>query len=111
MSRKRFTLTKQHIVLLRNANVGWNEGECGAAGLDTKRPYGNSDYIQDIAGLLGNKSIRRERDITSDEEMEFERLHRETQTALQVVLATGSFQPGTYEADEYRSNWRAVGIA
>ncbi len=32
----------------------------------------------------------------------------ETATALQIVLATGAFEVGVYEADDYKRNWKAV---
>lgn len=38
----------------------------------------------------------------------YSKLHREMENALQIILVTGSFKPGNYEADEYSSNWRLV---
>lgn len=45
---KTFTLTEDHIKLMSRAYISWNDGECGAPGVDTKRPYGNSSVIMDV---------------------------------------------------------------
>lgn len=105
---RQFTLTEQHIKLLQCSYVDWNDACTGAAAIDPKRPYGNSGYSQiakDIAEIL-------EIEIKEDEEMGVDRdqqaelleLHRETSTALQVILSCGKFEPGVYEcSDAYGS--------
>ena len=47
-----FTVTDEHLKLLRGAYVGWDDCEFGAPAIDCKRPYGNSDVIADIAEIL-----------------------------------------------------------
>ena len=105
-----FTLTDEHVTLLRNASVWWWDCEYGAPCIDPKRPYGDSDVEKDIARVLGIKWKRDEDDdylpIVVRETVA--RLHKETQIALQVVLAAGSFEPGEYVADDHRRNWRPV---
>ena len=49
---KRFTVTDEHLRLLRRAYVFWDETEFGAPGINAKRPYGNSDVYGDIAEIL-----------------------------------------------------------
>jgi hypothetical protein len=44
-------------------------------------------------------------ELTASEEERYLKLHQETQTALQIVLAIGAFETGDYEADEYCQNW------
>lgn len=105
----RFTLTEDHVKLLRRANVGWERAEYGAPGIDPKRPYGNGDVTQDLMEILGW-------DIPADDDWNgpglevceaLRRLHVETETALQIVLATGSFEPGVYVAEPYNTmSWR-----
>src|SRR5262245_17189804 len=50
---ERFTVTDEHLRLLRRAYVFWDETEFGAPGINAKRPYGNSDVYGDIAEILG----------------------------------------------------------
>lgn len=80
-----FVLTERHVRLLTNAYVSWDYCEFGAPCIDPKRPYGNSDVIDDICELLE----------ISDAGLAAQ-LHEETRTALQVVLCTGAFRLGTY---------------
>jgi len=95
-----FTVTEEHLRLLRHAYVFWDEAEFGAPSIDAKRPYGNSNVYRDIAQILGVPASE-----WSDEEMEpdidaewrFLRLHIETAIALQIALATGEFRAGRYE--------------
>lgn len=113
---KTFVLTDAHIKLLRAANVGWWNCDFGAPCIDPKRPYGNSgttSIIRDIIRTVGLPD-----DVLVDENGDhhpvitaaMERLHAETKTALQIVLAAGSFEPGTYQADDSRANWRKVAM-
>jgi hypothetical protein len=50
-----FTVTDEHLKLLRRTNVGWEDGEFGAPSIDCKRPYGNSSVYNDIAEILDIK--------------------------------------------------------
>ena len=104
---QRFELTPDHITLLRAAYVSWDDCEFGAPAIDPKRPYGNSSVVIDIAEMLGIAPDDGETysNATTDR---LTTLHRETQTALQVVLATGSFEPGMYEAPPYSRRWVRV---
>jgi len=49
---RQFTVTDEHLRLLRRACVWWDELEFGAPGIDPKRPYGNSNVFADIAEIL-----------------------------------------------------------
>jgi len=100
---KEFTVTQDHLKLLRRAYVRWWYLENGAPGIDPKRPYGNSYVQRDIAEILeapdsdwewedGEKAY-----VTPEAEDRFTRLHVETMTALQIVLATGESRPGRYK--------------
>lgn len=112
---KQFTLTQAHVQLLRNANVSfWDGPEWGAPAIDFKRPFGNGDLVGDMAELLAIHPVA-----TDDEETHWPpgtgdamlRLYKELGTALQVVLAAGTFEPGDYEADDYNRNWRRVTVS
>lgn len=105
-----FTMTEEHVKLLRAACVDWWSMEYGAPCIEPKRPYGNSNVVSDIADILGIKWKRDEEDdympIALCERLG--ELHKETQTALQIILTTGSFEPGDYVAGDYDRNWRPV---
>ena len=103
-----FNLTQKHLDLLKNMQVNWDSTETGAPAIDPKRPYGNSDVANDVGNILGYKP----RGFEGDPEEyslkqcdKFLRIHRETQTALQIVLQTGDFKKGTYKREDSWSNW------
>jgi hypothetical protein len=53
LSVTEFTMTEDHLKLLRHAWVTWGEGEgYGAPGINPKKPYGNSYVQRDIARIL-----------------------------------------------------------
>ena len=112
-----FTVTEQHLALLRRAYVTWEYVEFGAPAIDGKRPYGNSDVLGDIAEILNEGPARD----YSDDEVQDERerwleanekrlalIHGEVGVTLQIVLATGRFEPGDYiRAEKYdATSWR-----
>lgn len=109
-----FTVTDEHLKLLRRANVGWEDCEFGAPAIDCKRPYGNSDVISDIGEILGHD--RRHWDPDDDGDYEetiannFTQLHAETAIVLQIALATGEFRPGRYVCSKYGRDWH-LGIS
>lgn len=98
---KRFTLTADHITLLRAMWILWDDCEFGAPAVDSKRPYGNSGVTDDMRELLPHRASESDEALTE--------LHTSTQTALQIILATGSFEPGNYECERYGNKWKKVG--
>lgn len=107
---KEFTVTDEHLRLLRHAHVFWDEAEFGAPSINPKRPYGNSNVYRDIAEILDvpeGEWEDEERDWSLDTEWRFLRLHVETAIALQIALATGGFHAGRYvRYDEMLSTCR-----
>jgi hypothetical protein len=104
-----FTVTEDHLKLLRRAYVGWDDCEFGAPAIDCKRPYGNSDVLNDMTEILGTPDEEcrdEEGEILPDAEAALTRLHAETGVALQIALATGEFRTGRYVSDKYSANWR-----
>jgi hypothetical protein len=107
-----FTVTEDHLKLLRHAWVEWDEGEgYGAPGINPKKPYGSSNVEDDIARILdapdkdwtwedGQKVC-----VTREAEERLTRLHVETLVALQIVLATGEFRPGRYRRTGWPADW------
>jgi len=109
MGKKGFILRDQHIKLLSNMNVSWWDAEFGAPCIDPKRPYGNSAVLKDMVEILdiGGKSCPHCGELLEERDEErLLNLHKEMEIALQIVLSTKSFKPGTYIADEYNRNWK-----
>lgn len=94
-TKKTFTLTKDHIKLLRHAFVQWQDCETGAPEIDPKRPYGNSYVPEDVSEIIGYE-VDWDKGATEEQENYLIKLHRETETALQIILFTGKFKPGKY---------------
>jgi len=94
---REFTVTDEHLRLLRHAHVFWDEAEFGAPSINPKRPYGNSNVYGDIAEILElPEPDWDDEQRTADAEWRFLRLHVETAIALQIALATGEFRTGRY---------------
>ena len=111
MEHEYFTLTEEHIKLLSNAYVSWDDCEFGAPEIDPKRPYGNSDVLNDIAKIIGaEQKMCPHCGEALDEldEEKFNKLHKETEIALQIILYTKSFIPGKYVKKGYGKDWELV---
>ena len=109
-----FTVTEDHLKLLRHVWVDyWDPGEgYGAAGINSKKPYGNSYVERDIAEIVGapdedwiyedgHKAY-----VTDEAAERFTRLHVETMVALQIVLAVGEFRSGRYRRSRWDIDWQ-----
>ena len=110
---ERFNLTDEHVKLLRRANVCWeSEAYEGAPCIDVKRPYGNSQGVaRDIADILDwplFKDAHGEEHLSAEQAARGLALHRETETALTIILAFGTFTPGTYERADSWMPWKPV---
>ena len=104
-----FELTGDHIKLLKNANVDWDDCETGAPCIDPKRPYGNSFVAGDVYEILYEKSPPDDFYDDDDFKNELLSIHNETKTALQIILITGKFQPGLYKrSSNWENNWKLV---
>ncbi len=104
---KQFKITKDHLALIKNFNVDWNDGEAGAPGVNCKHPYGNSDHLQDIAEILKWKI--KDGELTEAQEIKAGKLHVEMETVLAICFSTLSFKDGTYKLkDQYTNEWIKV---
>ena len=90
-------VTHTHLNLLRKMWVSWNYEEFGAPCIDPKRPYGNSDVEGDVYEIVEGKKMDSEDSGKLDDK--YQRLHSETQIALQICLRYGEFKTGTFERD------------
>ena len=122
---KRFTIMEDHLKLLRNLEVEWNDTEFGSPSFDPKRPFGNSNVYKDMIKALGwilNISVNNiqvnydlscnfnidEDELPDELEEALFNLYRQLDIALEICLRTLSFEPGTYENDVYGDNWRKI---
>jgi hypothetical protein len=113
---REFTVTDEHLWLLRHAHVSWNPSEHGSPEIDCKRPYGESYVARSVAEILGAPQevwVDGERGgLVVDEAVErLHQLHVETTVALQIALGTGEFRAGRYRRrGEYQPyDWVRVG--
>ena len=98
-----FRVTDEHLALLKRGNVSWhylNEGT-GVAGLDIKRPFGNSDIWESIAEIVDGPFLNAMGDGAREDFIEasgerWERLYAEVGLALQITMDTGQFSAGLY---------------
>jgi len=107
--KEEFVLREKHLKLLSKMNVDWDDAEFGAPCIDPKRPYGNSSVIEDMAEILGlgGETCPHCGEMLKQQDKErLLNLHKETETALQIVLSTQSFKPGIYVADKYSGDWK-----
>ena len=94
---KIFEVTEEHLKLLKHSHIMWKASEYGAPMIDPKRPYGNTSVESDIAEILG---------WDKEDSQRAEKLHRELETVLQIVLVTQTFEPGLYNIrNEYTTDW------
>jgi hypothetical protein len=115
-ARTRFTVTEDHLKLLRRARANtWHPGEYdhGAVGIDLKRPYGNSYIEADVAEIVGAPDEDwvfedgSKLHLTDEATERFLRLHIEAMAALQIVLAAGEFRPGPYRRSSFwTTDWQ-----
>lgn len=119
MNEKYFDLTDNHIKLISNMYVSWDEGfsDLGVPTINQKRPYGNSSVIEDIYEIMEGKRINEDeletQGIDYDDFLEglylkYTKLHEETETALQIILYTKKFETGKYKKDGYGRAWVKV---
>ena len=87
---ERLLVKPDHLRLLSSAYVGWDDCEFGAPAINCKRPYGNSNVVEDMARILGFP-IDEEGDVSPDDTAELIELHRQTEEVLQIILTAQSF--------------------
>ena len=99
-----FTVTEEHLALLRAMEWRWDDCEFGAPAVDCKRPFGSSGgQHYDMA-----KAVGWQYDEDSDEQYdELRRLYAETLTVLMIGFSCGLFESGEYERGD--RGWKRVG--
>ena len=107
-----FEVTREHLKLLQNMWVRWDDCEYGAPAIDSKRPYGNSDVETDIVEILGWEYEEDEWDgVPSDIRGAASDIHSEMKIVLQILVVNLHIYPGKYERpDKYSNQWSYVGV-
>jgi len=111
MRKKYFIVTENHIKLLKAAYVWWDDAEFGAPGINPKAPYGDSlDVPLSIAEIIGLKIPKKvadgEEGLGGSQADFCNKLHREMEDVLQILLSNCKIEVGKYECDEYGHVWR-----
>jgi hypothetical protein len=111
MSVEKFTLTEDHIKLIRQFNITDYKGK---PSIDEKRLFGNEDVYSDIDLILNGKTrdINHDTGLVDDDDKysqeqidAWDKLLSELTTALDIVLFMGSFEPGNFAKRTYERNW------
>ena len=106
---EKFKINEQHLKLLQHAYTSWDDCEFGAPEIDPKRPYGNSDVLNDMAQILYGQLPDEARDKVVESTSDYLRqLHKELETVLEICLRTQSFEVGEYESEDYMKNWKKI---
>jgi len=111
-----FTITSNHLTLLMNMHVYFDDGGYdGAPAVDCKRPYGNSgDVCYEVYRVLNDEDWDwgeyTDDEMPEDLHEDLYTLHKETATALQICLMMQEFKTGTFKKTFYGStSWEKVG--
>ncbi len=104
-----FKMTEAHLKLINRMYVGWDDCEFGAPSINPKRPYGNSDVINDMAKILGFP-ISDNNELPESLIDYLKEIHKSMKIVLQIILWTQSFKIGVYEkTDEYDDHsWKLL---
>jgi hypothetical protein len=110
-----FTLTSDHVRLLRQLRVVWIEVEAGAPVIDVEMPFGSTEIHRDVARILGHPGVfpappsgtPRER----AGQMEVVELPAGLLQAVEILLDAGKLRPGSYTVINGMRERIAVGKA
>lgn len=102
-----FEVTKDHIKLLKRLhvditssceeNVLWGRTPC----VDFKRPFGNSDIVDDVGSILKWKRLDKENEYFSEEQQKQAiKIFSEMPIVVQIAIK-GNIKPGIYFLKEY----------
>lgn len=106
--KQSFVVKEEHLKLLKNVCISWQNCEFGAPEINPKRPYGYSNVIESMAEILGIKE-NEEYDAFSKTDIEkMERLHQETEVCLHILTHNLSIHPGLYVHDAF-GDWVFLG--
>jgi len=106
-----FTVKAEHMKLLKRLHWDWNICEFGAPSVECKRPYGNSDVIQDIIKIVGDEAAvcpHCGELIDELDEAKYTKLHDEMKIVLNILSqnAEQGIQAGQrFVNKQYTNTW------
>lgn len=115
MALLKFELKEDHIKLLKQLRWSISSDKLISWGGDLEEygesPFGGDDLVEDLNTILNGKPENF--DPLNDEGVEIKHsemermleLFYELSTALDIILYTGSFEPGHYKTKWYDRNW------
>jgi len=113
---RRFTITDDHIKLIRHIIICTDfsqDPDCYPVviGVNSKRPFGNSDVVEDMAGILGIDPIpvdSGETEYPVGTSKRRNEIYAELGTVLQIFVRVGRMEAGEYQREQYSSHWVAM---
>ena len=118
-----YHLTEEQVKLVRELHFCWAGGAeigyDGAPCVGSKRPFGNSDVAYDILEIVDRDAAMKlqesledgsdgDPDLNEYMHQTYEKLYGTLAHALQVIVASGSFEPGIYRCNRYCRNYELV---
>jgi hypothetical protein len=117
MALLKFELKEDHIKLLKH--LRWSiKSEHIISKCDDKEEYGDSpfggdDLVEDMCIILNGRPSdfnplddeQLVSEVSDEEKIKLLELFNELPTALDIILCTGSFEPGHYKSKWYDRNW------
>lgn len=109
---KELIVTENHLKLLKNLHIDWDDTEFGAPCVNPKRPFGNSDVFADMAQILGFKLADYEKQAEKYDKQcdSLIKGYHELQECLQILCTNLKLEPGKYALEnEYDAkSWKKV---
>ena len=97
---QRFEVTPDHIALLQRMYVQWDySAYYGAPAVNIKRPYGNSDVVDDVHEICDwpRPDAEEDEEYTDEQEDRALKIHEQMDTVLQILVHNPSgISPGVY---------------
>lgn len=103
-----FEIKDEHLTLLDNSFVSWNDLENGAPTIDPKYPYGEYQMAKGMAELLNIPFINEDyRELSQEDEEYMWQLHSEMKAVFEIAIHTRLFSKGFYKKEEL-SKWQRI---
>lgn len=112
MAKNKITIKPEHILLLKEISINWQDSEYGAPEVNPKRPYGNSSGSADVCRVLGWVKNPDYNEWSKSQLANARALHEEMLYVLKVLCQNphGIEVGATYEnmSKYYGDDWRRV---